>query len=70
MGEFGITVFNYEKAKFGQFWIRKGNYLGKGGNYLCCHKYGCYGSMVGREGKAAMGGCTEVVIKSPILCHL
>ena len=37
------------------------------GNYLCCHYYECYSSMVGR-GKAAVGGCMGVVIKGISLC--
>ena len=33
------------------------------GIYLCCHNYGYYNSMIGKGDKAAVGGCTGVVIK-------
>ena len=43
-----MNLDNFEKGQ----WI-----------YLCCRNYGCYNSMVGKGGKAAVGGCTGVVIK-------
>ena len=43
-----MNLDNFEKGQ----WI-----------YLCCHNYGCYNSMVGKGGKAAVGGCMGVVIK-------
>ena len=38
------------------------------GIYLCCRNYECYGSMVGKGGKAAVGGCTGVVFTGAPLC--
>ena len=35
------------------------------GIYLYCHNYKCYGSMVGKGGKAAVGGYWGEVVKEP-----
>ena len=43
-----MNLDNFEKGQ----WI-----------YLSCHNYICYNSMVGKGGKAAVGGCMDVVIK-------
>ena len=48
-----MNLDNFEKGQ----WI-----------YLCCHNYSCYNSTVGKGGKAAVGGCTGVVIKRIPLC--
>ena len=56
MGEFGLISFKMKKVNLDNF--EKGQRI-----YLCCHNYGCYGSMIWGGGKAALGGCIGVVIK-------
>ena len=57
-GEFGLIVLKLKNDEFGNF--------GKGpGIYLCCCNYSCYDNMVGKGGKAAVGGYWGEVVKEP-----
>ena len=57
-GEFGQYILDWKMMAIWKF--RKGP-----GFYLCCHNYGCYDNMVGKGGKAAVGGYWGTVMKGP-----